>query len=358
MALRFSPPCSSFCSCSTFSCVQVSLLNHVSLSLQRMPGMIVLGEIMHERRMLSMFGIPDDFARKMIVLGGEDGHAWIERLPAILAACEQRWGLTIGLPFDLSYNYVAPAICSDCTPVVVKACLPGGETTQVEALRLFDGHGMVRLLEYDEGDEVMLLERLQPGTLLSTVEDDEKATSIAAAVMRQLWRPVAPEHPFPTVFDGGKGFVSLRQHYGGGCGPFPPTLLEEAEMLFAELNASMADPVLLHGDLHHENILAAEREPWLAVGPKGLVGEPAYETGALLRNQLSVVFEDPQPVRVMARRVDQLAGALGLDRARLRDWGLAQAGLSMWWRIEDFCHLGDEEMETLACAQLLAAIKE
>ena len=313
---------------------------------------------MYERRKLSMFVVPDDFACKMIALGGEDGRAWIERLPVILAACEQRWGLTIGLPFDLSYNYVAPAVRRNGTPVVVKACLPDGETTQVEALRLFDGHGMVRLLEYDEGDEVMLLERLQPGTLLSTVEDDEKATSIAAAVMRQLWRPVAPGHPFPTVFDWGKGFVRLRQEYRGGCGPFPPTLLEEAESLFAELNASMAGPVLLHGDLHHENILAAEREPWLAIDPKGLVGEPAYETGALLRNQLSVVFENPQPVRVMARRVEQLAGELGLDRSRVRGWGLAQSVLSMWWSIEDFGHLEDYDMETLACAELLAAIKD
>jgi streptomycin 6-kinase len=305
-----------------------------------------------------MFVVPEDFACKMIALGGEDGRAWIERLPVILAACEQRWGLTISPPFDLSYNYVAPAVCGDGTPVVVKACLPNGETTQVEALRLFDGHGMVRLLEYDEGDEVMLLERLRPGTLLSTVEDDEKATSIAAAVMRQMWRPVPQEHPIPTVFDWGKGFVRLRQHYGGGCGPFPPTLLEEAETLFAELNASMADRVLLHGDLHHENILAAEREPWLAIDPKGLVGEPAYETGALLRNQLSVVFENLQPGRVMARRVDQLAGELGLDRSRVRGWGLAQSVLSMWWSIEDFGHLEDYDMETLACAELLAAIKD
>jgi streptomycin 6-kinase len=307
--------------------------------------------------MLSMFVIPDDFARKMIELGGEAGCAWIERLPTILAACEQRWGITIGLPFDLSFNYVAPAICSDGTPVVVKACLPDGESTQVEALRLFAGRGMVLLLEYDEGDEVMLLERLRPGTLLSAVEDDEKATSIAASVMRQLWRPVLQEHPFPTVFDWGKGFVRLRQHYEGKCGPFPPALIEVAETLFAELSASMAEPVLLHGDLHHENILAAERKSWLAIDPKGLVGEPAYETGALLRNQLSVVLKDPHPERVMARRVDQLAEELGLDRARVRGWGLAQAVLSVWWSMEDFGRLEDYDMETLACAELLVAIK-
>src|SRR5262249_34292324 len=154
------------------------------------------------------------------------------------------------------------------------------------ALRLFDGHGMAELLAWDDDDEVMLLEALQPGTLLKTIADDTAATSIAAAVMRQFWRPVPAQHPFPTVADWGRGFTRLRKYYGGGHGPFPLRLLEEAERLFAELSASMAEPVLLHGDLHHDNILAAQRQPWLAIDPKGLIGEPAYETGALLRNPL------------------------------------------------------------------------
>jgi streptomycin 6-kinase len=120
----------------------------------------------------------------------------------------------------------------------------------------------------------------------------------------------------------------------------------------------MAEQVLLHGDLHHENILAAEREPWLAIDPKGVVGEPAYETGALLRNQLSVVLEASRPGKIMERRVDQLSHELGIDRARVRGWGLAQAVLSVWWDIEDFGHLEDYDVATLACAELLAAIKD
>jgi streptomycin 6-kinase len=308
--------------------------------------------------MLSMFFIPDKYACKMIALGGVEGSAWVDRLPGILAACEQRWGLTIGPPFELSFNYVAPALCSDGTPVVVKACLPNGETTQVEALRLFDGHGMVRLLAWDPVDEVMLLERLRPGALLSTEKVYEKAISIAASIMRQFWRTAPPGYAFPSVSDWGKGFAHLRQHYRGGRGPFPAALLEEAETLFAELNASMAEPVVLHGDLHPENILSAEREPWLAIDPKGVVGEPAYETGAILLNQLSVVLEAPQPGRIMARRVDQLSDELSIDHARVRGWGLAQAVLSVWWDIEDFGHLADYDVATLACAELLAAIKD
>lgn len=308
-----------------------------------------------------MFHIPDTFAQNMIMMDEAVRRPWLERLPTILANCEQRWDLTIGPPFDLSFNYVAPAVRRDGTPVVVKVCLPDGTDefpSQAVALRLCGGQGMVQLLECDESEGVMLLERLAPGTLLSTLEDDVEATSIAASVMRQIWRPlpIAP-HPFPSVSDWGKGFTRLRQYYKGGSGPFPADLLERAERLFAELSASMAEPVLLHGDLHHENILAATRQPWLAIDPKGLVGEPAYEPGALLRNQLAVVFEATSPAGVMARRVDQLAAELELDRTRIRDWALAQSVLSAWWCVEDFGESGQFGQEALACAELLAVIK-
>src|SRR5947209_3395580 len=303
-----------------------------------------------------MFVIPDDFIQKMIAVHGAKGRAWIERLPAILATCEQRWELTLSLPFaGMSYHYVAPGVRADGTRVVVKACSPTRESIQeAEALRLFDGHGMVQLLDCDESNEVLLLEHLKPGTLLRTLEDDEEATSHAATVMRQLWRPVLPNHPFPTVNDWGRGFARLRQHYEGGSGPFPTSLLEEAEALFAELSASMAESVLLHGDLHHDNILAAQRQPWLAIDPKGVIGEPVYETGALLRNPLPDLLNMPQPGRIHARRVDQLSEELGFDRSRVRDWALAQAVLSVWWGIED----SDQVSEAfLTCAGLLAAIK-
>jgi len=115
----------------------------------------------------------------------------------------------------------------------------------------------------------------------------------------------------------------------------------------------MDEPVLLHGDLHQENILAARRQPWLAIDPKGLIGEPAYETGALLRNSLPDLLKMPQARRVLARRVDQLSEELGLDRERIRGWGIAQAVLSVWWGIEDEDKVYEDD---LLCAELLAQI--
>lgn len=300
--------------------------------------------------------VPDHFARRIVEVHGPAGAMWLDRLPALVAACERRWSLTLLPPFaPLSYNYVAPAVRADGAEVVLKLGVPHRELlTEIAALRLYDGHGIARLLDADADEGVLLLERLRPGTPLSSLADDEEATVIAAQVMRELWRPVPPEHPFPTVADWGAGFRRLRARFDGGTGPFPTALVETAERLFAELLGSAAAPALLHGDLHHENILAAERRPWLALDPKGVVGEPAYEVGALLRNPMPRLLAGPQPRRTLARRVDLLAEALGFDRARLAGWGLAQAVLSGWWSYEDHGH----GWETgVACAELLMELE-
>jgi len=304
-----------------------------------------------------MFAIPDDFARTQLEIHGAKGQDWLDRLPAILDTCARQWGLTLDPPFPhLSYNYAVPAVRADGAPVVIKACTPSGEfPLESAALRVYDGHGAARLLAVDPANQVMLLERLEPGTLLLTLEDDEEAVGIAAGVMRALWRPVSSDHPFPSVADWGDGFARLRRRYDGGTGPFPSALVDEAERLVGELNASAGAPVVLHGDLHHYNILAAGSRGWLAIDPKGLVGEPAYEIGAFLRNRLPLPLPNPEAGRATARRIDGFGAALGIDHARLRGWALAQAVLSAWWSLEDHGH-GWEPM--IALAELIGAIKE
>lgn len=300
--------------------------------------------------------VPDQLIRTTTELRGVAGAEWLNRLPQIIADCEQRWSVVIGPPFpELSYNYVAPAIRADGTVAVLKLSFPedGEFRTEAEALRFFAGRGVVQLLELDLDQGAMLLERLEPGMPLSTVEDDAEATSIAADVLRQLWRPVPPGSPLPLVSDWGRGFARLRQHFGGGSGPLPVVLVEEAETLFAELISSQAEPALLHGDLHHSNILAARRQPWLAIDPKGVVGEPAYDTGALLRNPAELL-DTPQPGRILTRRIDQLAEELGLDRVRVHGWGVSQAVLAAYWGWEDSGHVWKE---ALAFAELLAEIR-
>lgn len=300
--------------------------------------------------------ISDEFACTIVELYGTTGSDWLNRLPILIAECAVRWSLRVLPPFEhLTYNYVAPAVRADGTDVVLKIGVPNPELfTEIAALRIFGGHGIVLLLEADLERGALLLERLKPGATLLTVTDDEQATSIAARVMRELWKPAPPEHHFPTVTKWARGFERLRKQFDGGTGPFPKHLIERAESIYADFIGSMAEPVLLHGDLHHENILSAERQPWLALDPKGVIGEPEYEVGALLRNPIPQLLDAPQPGRILARRVDQLAEELGFARARIIGWGMAQAVLSAWWSFEDHGH-GWES--TIRCAELLAQLK-
>lgn len=304
-----------------------------------------------------MFSIPDYFKQNTLELHGTDkANIWLSNLPDILTRCARRWNLTLLPPFgNLSIHYVAPAQRADGTMVVLKASSPTGEFGQeITALHLLAGPGIVRLLEVDETQEVMLLERLETGMILSRLvpEHDEQATSILANVMKRLWKPVPAIHPFPTVEDWANGLNQLRPQFQGGYGPFPPRLVDEAIALFAELNISAEKRLLLHGDLHHENILQSGTE-WRVIDPKGLIGDPGYETGAMFYNPpgwLSTV-QNPRPL--ILRRVDQLAEELAMERARIRGWGLAQAVLSAWWSVED--RLVEPPQDVLTVAEILAS---
>lgn len=277
-----------------------------------------------------------NFVRTIIELFAERGQTWLNNLPNLLAECERRWSLTIHPPFALSYNYVAPATRADGLAVVLKAGVPDGAlTAEMTTLRIWNRRGCVQLLDSDPEVGIMLLERLDPGAPLITVEDEDQATVIFAQVARQLRQSAPSVHNFDTVHDWAKGMGRLRTHFDGGTGPLPKRLVETAESLYTDLLASQAGHVLLHGDLHHWNILSAQRQPWLAIDPKGIVGEPAYEVGAWMRNPVGRILLRPDLPRLFARRVDILAEELALDRQRIIAWSLAQAVLSAWWSIED-----------------------
>lgn len=302
----------------------------------------------------SPFPIPRDFARRMADSYSDSGRDWLCALPQTIAKCGRRWSLTFtGEGSAPSWNYVVPGVTSEGEPVMLKVGYPAQELQhEIDALAHYDGRGAVRLLEADPDTGALLLERVLPGTPLSSISDDDEATAIAASLMRELWRSTPADHAFPAVDDWARGLVKLRQTFDGGTGPLPVDLVERAEGLFSELLPSQTDRVVLHGDLHHENILAAQRQPWLAVDPKGVVGEPCYETGALLRNPWGKLASWPDLPRVQARRIAILSDLLGLDRERIRGWAVAQAVLSAWWCVEE----GDSGWrDVITCAEALLA---
>jgi streptomycin 6-kinase len=299
--------------------------------------------------------VTDAFRQRIASVFGDAGVAWLARLPEIVAECAERWNLTVEPPFDLSYNYVAPAICADGTPVVLKLRCPNPEAAcEMAALHAFAGDGICDVIEQDPERNASLLERVMPGIPLTALvaEDDERATAIAIDLMQRLWRPPPAEHPFPTVADWAQALDRHRQRFDGGTGPLPAPLFEEAEALFSWLLAT-SESTLLHGDLHHDNILSATRAPWLIIDPKGIVGDPGYDLGAFLYNPWPGLLQLPDPARAIARRVDQLAEGLGMERARVRGWGIAQAVLSACWSVDN----EQDWRYTITCGEHLSDLK-
>jgi streptomycin 6-kinase len=234
---------------------------------------------------------------------------------------------------------------------------------EMDALRQYDGQGICRLLAADPARKAMLLERLRPGTMLLEIaaHNDDAATRIGADLMQQLWQP-ADSLPEPWRFKPlaewfTRAFALHRATYGGP-GPFPAAVLERAEAIATHLLTSAPREVLLHGDFHHYNVLASDRDAgrasdspagraaWLAIDPKGMLGDPGYEVGPFLLNPL----DRPSPASVLTRRLDIFAETLGYDGARLQEWCIAHAVLSAAWNAEDF---GDGWQNDIAMAQTL-----
>jgi streptomycin 6-kinase len=206
-------------------------------------------------------------------------------------------------------------------PVVLKV------GKDVEILDLFDGKGTARVYEHAEG--AVLLELVAPATPLASLTcagHDERASEVLAGVIAEM-SPRAPAATVPTVPDWGK---SLAQPSGA----IPDALLSEARRVYFELAHSQSHVRLLHGDLHHHNVLFDSRRGWLAIDPKGVIGELEYEVGAALRNPCERPDLFTQAATI-EKRVACFARVLSLDPARILAWGFAQAVLAAVWEVED-----------------------
>jgi len=294
--------------------------------------------------------LPAEFTSNIQNTFGERGDAFLRALPESIAAASPRWGLTDVQPaFNLSYNFVALAK-RDGEQVVLKMGVPNPELkSEIAVLRLFNGEGACRLIDYEEEKYWMLLERLQPGAMLSTLEDDEEATNIAAEVMQKIWRPAPKDTVFIRLADWFDGLKSLRAMFDGGTGPLSENLVDRVERSVKDFFIENHKPVLMHGDFHHFNVLSSERG-WLVIDPKGVIGPACYELGPFLINPWGDLLSEKDYRGITRRRIDILHERLGFERERIHEWGLAHAVLSAWWGIED--NTGWEY--ALAFAEMLA----
>jgi streptomycin 6-kinase len=217
-------------------------------------------------------------------------------------------------------------------PVVLKVVKqPGDEWRCGEIAAQFGGRGVVHVYDYAEG--AALFERLEPGEPLAALASngrDDEATDILATLLGRM-SPLDPPEWCPTVARLGEAFA---RYVASGDERVPRALVEPARRIYSDLCRTERNPALLHGDLHHYNVLSDNARGWCAVDPKGVVGELEYEIGAALRNPIDRpdLFAKHD---VVERRLDRFGLALGIDVSRARGWCFAQAVLSAIWSVED-----------------------
>lgn len=293
-----------------------------------------------------MTTIPPQLAENIRMWHGGEGERWLAELPARVRDLAIRWRLHLGEPFAEggAVSWVAPARRADGTEAVLKVFLPDRENQdEPAALAHYAGRGAVQMLAEEPG--ALLLERLQPGTLLWDVDDDDAACGVVMDLLRKLWRPPTADAPFRSLSGEAtlwsRTLTTLWEAHGR---PFERMLVDEALAAADDLAETQGESVVLHQDLHGGNVLRAQREPWLAIDPKPLIGEREFDLASLIRDRRWAITE-----AVVRRRLDLLSAELGLDRERMRRWALLHA---LAWGVEE---QGPDPV-MVACARWLAAM--
>ncbi len=239
---------------------------------------------------------------------------WLAQTDRSAAEYAAKHGLRLGEPFSSRVGYAVAVELPDGTPAVLKLNPPQATESEHEgeALRHYEGRGAARLLACER--HTLLLERCLPGTPLWDLAEED-ANSIAVGVLSRLWRPAPEQHPFRTLAAAAAEWAA---ELAPGSDREP--VVRTAIRFLRELSPTQGEQVVLHQDLQGSNILLSERDEWLAIDPKPLVGEREFDLASLIRDR-RFAFDE----RLPERRLDFYAAELGLDRERARGWAIAHA---------------------------------
>lgn len=267
--------------------------------------------------------VPEEFAAERIRKSGAAGRRWVSELPSLVDSLSKRWGVKIeGTTHFGDLAVVVPGWRDD-EPCVLKVSWHEHPTTEeAVALRAWAGQGAVRLLDASVPDGALLLERLDPSRSLEDL-DLLRAAEIAGSLIRTLAVPAPPELPRLADSTLAVGIAEWKAELG--C-PIPQRWVETACVLARDLVAS-AGSALVHTDLHYGNVLAGSRQPWLAIDPRPVAGDPERSVPELMWWRLSMAAR-PAEVRTLLH-VLVSAGELDLDKAR--GWTIVRAASYWLW---------------------------
>ncbi|MFE0426275.1 aminoglycoside phosphotransferase family protein [Streptomyces sp. NPDC058953] len=300
----------------------------------------------------TVIDVPDAFAASYGTEGAE-ARVWLAGLPVLGGSFLDRWELRLDGPTRWGMASLAlPVRRADGTPAVLKLQQAREESSGViPGLLLWRGDGIVRLIDHDEATATQLLERLDANRPLSAVTDEDSAVGILAELLARLTSVPAPaglrrlSDIAAAMVDETPGAVpALRD-------PAERKLVETCASAVAELMGEAGDR-LLHWDLHGDNVLAGEREPWLAIDPEPLAGDPGFDLLPGIDDRWEAVVASGDITRAVLRRFDRLAEAVGADSRRAVGWTLGRVLQNALWDIEDGKHVLEPNQVLIARALL------
>ncbi|GGS20285.1 aminoglycoside O-phosphotransferase [Streptomyces nojiriensis] len=277
-----------------------------------------------------MIGTPEIFTRCTVEREGAAGAAWLAELPRIVDELLARWEcVPDGEVMHGGVGIIVPVRRREAVPAVLKVSFPHpGNVHEPDAFEAWGGRGAVLLHERDDERFAMLLERVRTSTL-EEVEDGDEVVTVAGRLSRRLAVP-APAH-LPRLREQADSWEEqLRMDEVELTHALPRYVVDAAVATVRELGRTQPD-VLIHGDLHARNILRADREPWLAVDPKGYAGDPAYDGGTLLKTRALSLVAAEDLGRAVHRTLDVFVEAAELDRERVRRWAQLHAVQAAFW---------------------------
>lgn len=268
------------------------------------------------------------FEQNMITIFGDKGKQWLNELPSILANLIKHYNLSQLEPVsNMSFNYVARGFIKE-KPIIVKLGLNNKALSkEAQCLKAFESHATPKVIA--NKDNMIIMERAVPGITLKEhfPLQETEATKILCDVINDLHTAQMPiDHNFYHIKD-------LLQTLDKEP-DILHTFLNKARKLRDKLLSTTTTEVLLHGDLHHENILKNGHN-WMVIDPKGFIGDPAFEPEAYMCNPIPDLLHENNPKQIIIDRIQLCAKNLNIPEQRIYDWFYVKSTLSWAWSLED-----------------------
>jgi len=266
--------------------------------------------------------------QNIIKIYGAKGRQWLDSLPEIIAKIAGEHNLSGLTPVNnMTFNYVASGYQND-NPIILKIGMNSKALTkEASCLKAFALASVAEVIADDTN--MIIMQRAVPGSTLKAhfPDNDIDATKILCASIKELHKASIPENH--NFFSLSELFKTLDQKLD-----IPDEILNKAKHLREDLLKSTTKEVLLHGDLHHDNILK-NGDNWLVIDPKGFIGDPAFEPAAYLCNPIPELLQENQPREIIENRINICSAELGIDSRRVADWLYAKSVLCWAWSLED-----------------------